>query len=68
LKKDRMFGLECKRADAPGLTPSIRSALRDLPLERITVIYPGETSYSLNDKVAVVPVGKIVGGWPALFG
>lgn len=68
LKKDRMFGLECKRADAPGLTPSIRSALRDLPLKRITVIYPGKSAYSLNDKVSVVPVGRIAGGWSALFG
>jgi len=68
MKKDRMFGLECKRADAPGLTPSIRSALQDLPLKRITVIYPGKKTYSLNDKVGVVPVSGISGGWPALFG
>ena len=34
---DRLFGVECKRADAPRLTPSIRIALDDLGLERVAV-------------------------------
>jgi predicted AAA+ superfamily ATPase len=37
---DRFFGIECKRADAPKLTPSIRIALEDLGLERVAAIYP----------------------------
>ena len=36
----RLFGVECKRADAPRTTPSIRIALEDLGLERVAVVYP----------------------------
>jgi len=35
-----MVGVECKRVDAPKLTPSMRTALSDMGLEKITVIYP----------------------------
>lgn len=51
----RLFGVECKRADAPRLTPSIRHALDDLGLERVVVLYPGERRYALTDRVEVVP-------------
>ena len=40
-KNGKMFGVECKRTDAPGMTPLIRIALDDLKLERIAVVYPG---------------------------
>jgi len=56
LKHGKMFGLECKRADAPIMTPSMRSALADLALERIVVVYPGGRRYDLSDKVAVIPL------------
>jgi hypothetical protein len=39
---ERLLGVECKRADAPKLTPSMRIALEDLGLERIVVVHPGE--------------------------
>jgi hypothetical protein len=38
---DRLVGIECKRADAPRMTPSIRIARSDLELERVAVVYPG---------------------------
>ena len=62
-----MYGVECKRADAPAMTPSIRIALEDLKLERIAVIYPGEKRYSLHKKVEVVPVETITGGMKEIF-
>ncbi|MBI5192995.1 MAG: hypothetical protein HZA08_06085 [Nitrospirae bacterium] len=46
------------------MTPSIRIALEDLNLERITVVYTGEKRYSLHKKVEVVPVETIIGGMP----
>jgi len=66
-KGGRMYGVECKRADAPAMTPSIRIALEDLKLERITVIYPGEKRYSLHKKVEVVPFETITGGMKKIF-
>ncbi len=56
---DRLFGVECKRADAPKLTKSIRTAIVDLGLERIAVIYPGSRRYSLSDRVEVVPLAEL---------
>ena len=52
----RLFGVECKRADAPRLTPSMRIACRDLGLERIAVIYPGARRYPLADRVEAIPL------------
>jgi hypothetical protein len=53
---DRMLGVECKRADAPKLTPSIRIALEDLGLDRVAVVYPGAKRYSLSERVEAVPL------------
>lgn len=66
-KGGRMYGVECKRADAPAMTPSIRIALENLKLERIAVIYPGEKRYSLHKKVEVVPFETITGGMKEIF-
>lgn len=54
-KGDRLYGVECKRADAPRLTPSIRHALDDLGLERIWVVYPGERPYRIAERVEALP-------------
>ena len=57
---DRLYGIECKRADAPKLSPSIRIALEDLGLERIVIIYPGTRRYRLSDRVEVCPLTSLV--------
>jgi uncharacterized protein len=59
-KKGRRIGVECKRKDAPTLTPSMRIALGDLKLERLLVVYPGERRYRLAERVEVVPLGELV--------
>jgi hypothetical protein len=60
-KDGRRIGVECKRADAPTLTPSMRIALSDLKLDELHVVYPGEKRYTLTDKVEVVPLAELVG-------
>lgn len=52
----RWLGVECKRTDAPRLTRSIRTALDDLKLERVIIVYPGQKSYALDAQVDVVPL------------
>jgi hypothetical protein len=52
-KNGRRLGIEIKRADAPTLTPSTRSALADLKLEQLIVLYPGSQSYELGPRVRV---------------
>lgn len=53
---ERLFGVECKRKDAPKMTPSIRIARKDLGLERVAVLYPGDKRYPLDDGVEAVPL------------
>jgi predicted AAA+ superfamily ATPase len=55
-RRGKLFGVECKRVDAPRLTPSIRIALADLNLERVTVVHPGTKRYRLADRVEAVPL------------
>ncbi len=59
-KRGRRIGVECKRADAPTLTPSMRIALADLKLDELRVVYPGEKRYSLTKQVQVVPLAQLV--------
>lgn len=59
---ERLLGLECKRTDAPRMTPSIRIALADLGLERIALVYPGVKRYPIADKVEAVPVEELATG------
>jgi len=55
-RSGQLLGIECKRADAPRVTPSIRIALQDLHLERVAVIYPGTKRFALADRVEAVPL------------
>jgi predicted AAA+ superfamily ATPase len=59
LRAGRLLGVECKRADAPRMTPSMRNALTDLDLDRIAVVYPGERRYPLAERVEAVPVDAL---------
>ncbi|MFT7461431.1 MAG: putative AAA+ superfamily ATPase [Planctomycetota bacterium] len=58
-KKGKMFGVECKRSDTPKITPSIRSALADLKLDSIAIVYPGSKRFRLSDQVEAVPLTAI---------
>lgn len=60
-KNGRRVGVECKRKDAPDLTTSMRTALNDLKLDRLIVVYPGDQRYQLTDGVEVIPLNDIVG-------
>jgi len=59
-RRGRRIGIECKRADAPTLTPSMRIALADLKLDELLVVYPGEKRYALAKNVKVVPLAELV--------
>jgi hypothetical protein len=55
LKNGHRIGVECKRVDAPRMTPSMRAALEDLELERLFVIYPGSLTYPIGDNGSTIP-------------
>lgn len=59
IKHGRRIGVECKRVDAPRLTPSIHIALEDLELDQMFVIYPGDLTYPIAEKVTALPLSSI---------
>lgn len=67
VKQGKLFGVECKRVDAPRMTPSLRIALSDLGLERIAVVYPGPQRYAIADHVEAVPMEAVIGGMAGMF-
>jgi len=66
-KHGRLYGVECKCVDAPKLTPSMRIAMADLSLYRMAVVYPGQKTYALADRVKAVPLDAAVRGMAGLF-
>ena len=56
IKDGRHYGVGCKRVDAPRMTASMRTALDDLKLEHIAVVYPGKIRYPLEERVTAVPL------------
>jgi len=59
LKDGRRLGVECKRVDGPHLTRSMHAALEDLELEKIIVIYPGNLSFPISDRVTALPISEL---------
>ena len=59
MKDGKRIGIECKRADAPKLTPSMRVAQEDLKLDHLYVYYPGGQRYALNENVTVEPLAAL---------
>ena len=50
----RRIGLEFKRTSAPRMTRSMHSALADLKLDRIFVLFPGNSRFRLHERVDAV--------------
>ena len=50
------LGFEFKHTETPRVTPSMRSALADLRLDRIEVIHAGHENFPLAEKIRAVPL------------
>ena len=61
-----LFGFEFKAGDAPQRTSSMISAVKDLKLTRLFVIYPGEMNYPLDDKIEAVAFKNLRSILPSL--
>ena len=55
-KDGKRLGFEFKCADAPRMTKSIHSAMEDLNLDKVFVVYPGKESYRIEKNVEVVSI------------
>lgn len=59
MHKGKRYGFEFKYADAPGRTRSMQTAIQDLGLDHLWVVYPGQEEYALDKKITVIPIQKI---------
>ena len=67
LKDGKRIGVECKRVDAPRLTPSMRTAVHDLELSKLIVIFPGSKPYPLTENIQVIPLASLARPGANLF-
>jgi len=58
---DRRLGFEVKRAEAPRLTPSMRSAQETLGLTRLHVVHAGSSSYRMAPRITALPAARLPG-------
>jgi hypothetical protein len=56
----RRIGFEIKRTVSPKITPSVRQALKDLKLQRIDVIYAGDSTFPLDAKIRAVSLSRLL--------
>lgn len=56
IKDGKRIGIECKRMDAPVITPSMQIAVADLKLDCLLVIYPGVRRYAISDRIVAFPL------------
>lgn len=59
MRGSRRRGFEMKLTSSPRVTPSIRSAMETLALERVDVIHAGEDSYPLSRGVRAVALANV---------
>ena len=59
MRGGKRLGLEIKYTDAPRTSKSMRSALKDLRLDMLYVVYPGEETYPLDDRITALAVNEI---------
>ena len=59
LKNGRKIGVEFKREDAPRATRSMHTALDDLELDRLLVVYPGDRVFNPADRMHALPLHEI---------
>jgi uncharacterized protein len=57
------WAVELKYADAPRLSRSMASAVEDLDLAHLWVVYPGDRAYPLAEGVSTLPLANIGDGW-----
>lgn len=58
--RGRRLGVEVKYADAPRLAKSMSVAMRDLGLERLYVVHPGEARYALGPRAEAIGLAALL--------
>jgi len=56
----KRWGFEVKRTAAPTITPSMRTALTDLKLQRLFVVHAGEHSFDMTKKIRAIALPHLL--------
>ena len=59
IRGQERLGFEIKRTTAPRLTPSMRSSLETLRLDRLTVVHAGEHAFPIAERVDALPLSML---------
>lgn len=59
LKRGKRWGFEFKCSDAPMMTKAMHTALSDLSLERLWVLYPGSARFPLHERAEALPLAEL---------
>jgi uncharacterized protein len=62
----RRLGFEIKLTSSPAVTPSMRTAVKDLGLERLDVIHAGTETFPMAARVRAVPLQRLIDDVPRL--
>ncbi len=60
IKHGKRLGFEFKYVDVPRVTKSMQTAITDLNLDHITVVYPGKETFSLTEKITAQGLESLV--------
>ena len=58
----RTLGFEIKRTERPSVTRSMRSALADLELDHLYVVYAGAHRFALDERITAISAAELLGG------
>ncbi len=61
LRRGKRWGFEFKCTESPRTTRSMHIVSRDLGLERLWVVYPGDLEFPLADGIAALPLAGVSG-------
>lgn len=56
----RRLGFEVKLTDAPRITPSVRTALETLQLERVDIVHAGAHTFALDERVRALSLRRVL--------
>ncbi|MCS6804518.1 MAG: ATP-binding protein [Blastocatellia bacterium] len=59
LHRGRRYAVEVKFSEAPTATRSMQTALHDLRLEHLWIIYPGQHRYAVHERITVWPLRDV---------
>jgi predicted AAA+ superfamily ATPase len=56
----KRYGIEVKFSEAPEITRSMYTAIQDLRLAHLWVIYPGNQAYPAHERITVFPLQQVI--------